>query len=183
MSAARQPEGARFAAEGEVATATAKLAAICAFLYREARHLDDREFESWLELYAPDVEYWMPAWDDDDQLTEDPQSQISLIYYPNRNGLEDRVFRIKTERSSASMPEPRTNHMLTNVEVLAERGEEVDVRYNFHTLSHRYKTTDHYFGTVYATLRQGGDAGYRIARKKIVLKDDYIRQVVDIYHL
>ena len=57
------------------------------------------------------------------------------------------------------MPEPRTNHMLTNVEVLAERGDEVDVRYNFHTLSHRYKTTDHYFGTVYATLRKGGDAG------------------------
>jgi benzoate/toluate 1,2-dioxygenase beta subunit len=59
----------------------------------------------------------------------------------------------------------------------------VDIRYNFHTLSHRYKKTDHYFGTVYATLRHGGIAGYLVARKKIVLKDDYIRQVVDIYHL
>lgn len=161
----------------------AAYANICAFLYREARHLDDREFEPWLELYAPDAEYWMPAWDDNDQLTEDPHSQISLIYYPNRNGLEDRVFRIKTERSSASMPEPRTNHMLANVEVLEDRGDAVDVRYNFHTLSHRYKKTDHYFGTVYATLRKGGDYCYLIARKKIVLKDDYIRQVVDIYHL
>ena len=162
---------------------SANHAAISAFLYREARHLDDREFESWLQLYAPDVEYWMPAWDDDDQLTEDPHSQISLIYYPNRNGLEDRVFRIKTERSSASMPEPRTSHMLSNVEVLAERADETDVRYNFHTLSHRYKKTDHYFGTIFATLRKGGDAGYLVARKKIVLKDDYISQVVDIYHL
>ncbi len=162
---------------------TANLANICAFLYREARHLDDREFDAWLELYAPDVEYWMPAWDDDDQLTDDPHSQISLIYYPNRNGLEDRVFRIKTERSSASMPEPRTNHMLTNVELLAERGDEVDVRYNFHTLSHRYKKTDHYFGTIFATLRKGGEAGYLFARKKVVLKDDYINQVVDVYHI
>ena len=84
----------------------ADLNAINAFLFREVRHLDDREFEPWLELYAPDAEYWMPAWDDDDQLTDDPHSQISLIYYPNRNGLEDRVFRIKTDRSSASMPEP-----------------------------------------------------------------------------
>ena len=66
--------------------------AVCAFLYREARFLDDREWESWLALYAPDAEYWMPAWDDDDQLTNDPHGQISLIYYPNRNGLEDRVF-------------------------------------------------------------------------------------------
>ncbi len=165
------------------ATQSVDYAAICAFLYREVRHLDDREFEPWLELYAPEAEYWMPSWDDDDQLTEDPHSQISLIYYPNRNGLEDRVFRIKTERSSASMPEPRTNHMLTNVEVLEDRGESVDIRYNFHTLSHRYKVTDHYFGTIYATLRKGGDAGYLFTRKKIVLKDDYIRQVVDIYHL
>jgi benzoate/toluate 1,2-dioxygenase beta subunit len=164
------------------ALAEVDTAAISAFLYREARHLDDRQWEDWLELYAADVDYWMPAWDDDDQLTEDPQSQISLIYYPNRDGLEDRVFRIKTERSSASMPEPRTSHLIANVELLAHRGDELDVRYNFHTLSHRYKVTDHYFGTTFVTLRKtGGD--YLIARKKIVLKNDYIRQVIDIYHI
>ena len=45
----------------------------------------------------------MPCWDDNDTLTEDPQSEISLIWYGNRGGLEDRVFRIKTERSSATL--------------------------------------------------------------------------------
>ena len=158
-------------------------AAICAFLYREARHLDDREWQAWLDLYATDVDYWMPAWDDDDRLTEDPRREISLIYYPNRDGLEDRVFRIQTERSSASMPEPRTSHTIANVEVLQERSDAVDVRYNFHTLSHRYQKTDQFFGTVFATLRKRDDGSYLIARKKIVLKNDYIRQVIDIYHL
>jgi benzoate/toluate 1,2-dioxygenase beta subunit len=155
---------------------------ICAFLYREARLLDERQWDEWLLTYAEDVTYWMPAWDDDDQLTEDPQSQISLIYYPDRSGLEDRVFRIKTERSSASMPETRTGHNVHNVELLAERGDEVDLRYNFHTLSHRYKVTDQYFGTVFVTLRKAGD-GFLISRKKIVLKNDYIRQIIDIYHV
>ena len=59
----------------------------------------------------------MPAWDDDDRLTEDPQSEISLIWYGDRGGLEDRVFRIRTERSSAtSLPEPRTvaQHLATS---------------------------------------------------------------------
>lgn len=154
----------------------------CAFLYREARLLDDRQWDEWLTCYAPDVTYWMPAWDDDDQLTEDPQSQISLIYYPNRDGLEDRVFRIKTERSGASTPEPRTSHTVSNVERLEDRGDEVDLRYNFHTLNHRYKVTDHFFGTMFVTLRQGSD-GLLIARKTIVLKNDYIRQVIDIYHV
>lgn len=155
---------------------------ICAFLYKEARLLDDRQWDEWLTCYAPDVTYWMPAWDDDDQITEDPHAQSSLIYYPSRDGLEDRVFRIKTERSGASTPEPRTCHMIANVEVVTARGGEVDVRYNFHTLNHRYKVTDHFFGTVFVTLREsGGDLV--IANKKIVLKDDYIRQVIDVYHI
>ena len=79
------------------------------FLYREARSLDDKEWDSWLGLYAPNVEFWMPSWDDDDELVTDPQTEISLIWYGNKSGLEDRVFRINTERSSAtSLPEPRT---------------------------------------------------------------------------
>lgn len=156
--------------------------AILAFLYREARLLDDRAWDEWLSCYAPDASYWMPAWDDNDQITEDPQSQISLIYYPDREGLEDRIFRIKTERSGASTPEPRTSHSVSNVEILAERGNEVDLRYNFLTLNHRYKVTDQFFGTIFVTLRQGDD-GLLIAQKKIVLKNDYIRQVIDIYHI
>ena len=71
---------------------------------------------------------------------------------------------------------------VTNVEVLAERGNEVDVRYNFDTLSHRYRINDHFFGTMFVTLRKVDDA-LLIASKKIVLKNDYIRQVLDIYHV
>ena len=64
---------------------------VAAFLYREARLLDDRCWDEWLGCYARSAVFWMPAWDDDDALTQDPQSQLSLIYYPNRDGLEDRV--------------------------------------------------------------------------------------------
>ena len=78
---------------------------VCAFLYREARYLDDRDWDSWLALYDKNVTFWMPSWDDDGELTEDPQSQISLIYYSRRAGLEDRIFRIRTERSSATIPD------------------------------------------------------------------------------
>ncbi|WP_111430975.1 benzoate 1,2-dioxygenase small subunit [Rhodobacteraceae bacterium DSL-40] len=166
----------------DIASTSLDYSTICAFLYREARLLDDRQWDEWLTCYAPDASYWMPAWDDNDQTTEDPQSEISLIYYPNREGLEDRVFRIKTERSGASTPEPRTSHAVLNVEVIAERGGEVDVRYNFHTLNHRYKTTDQFFGTMFVTLRQT-ENGPVIAAKKIVLKNDYIRQVIDVYHV
>ncbi len=88
------------------------------FLYAEARALDDRDWDAWLAHYAPQATFHMPAWDDDDLLTEDPQREISLIYYGTKQGLEDRVFRIRTERSSAtSLPEPRTSHNISNVEI------------------------------------------------------------------
>jgi len=155
---------------------------ISSFLYREARLLDDREWDEWLACYSPTVEYWMPAWDDDDQLVEDPQQHISLVYYPNKEGLEDRIFRIKTERSSASTPEPRTSHNISNVEILATRDDEVDLRFNWFTLSHRYKETESFFGTSFYTLDLRGSSPV-ITRKKVILKNDYIRQVIDIYHI
>ena len=161
---------------------TANYNAICAFLYREARHLDDREWDGWLAHYAPEVEFWMPAWDDDDKLTEDPQSEISLIYYPNRDGLEDRVFRIKTERSSATVPDTRTSHNISNVEVLEQADGLCKVRFNWHTLSFRYKTVDSYFGSSFYTLDERGDSPL-IKAKKVILKNDYVRQVIDVYHL
>ena len=152
------------------------------FLYHEARLLDDRQWDQWLDCYSPRVEFWMPAWDDDDRLVEDPHQHVSLIYYPNREGLEDRVFRIKTERSGASMPEPRTCHLITNIEVLEERDGELDLRFNWHTLSHRYKVTDSFFGASFYTLDTRGDR-LLITAKRVVLKNDYIRQVIDVYHI
>ncbi|MCA3655716.1 MAG: benzoate 1,2-dioxygenase small subunit, partial [Methylobacterium sp.] len=125
---------------------------IQAFLYAEARCLDDRDWDGWLAHYAPNATFHMPAWDDDDLLTEDPQSEISLIYYGSKQGLEDRVFRIRTERSSAtSLPEPRTSHNISNVEILERAEGVVKLRFNWFTLSFRYKTTDSYFGTSFYT--------------------------------
>lgn len=161
---------------------SATLETITAFLHREARLLDDREWDEWLTCYSPTASFWMPAWDDDDQLVDDPQSQVSLIYYCNRDGLEDRVFRIKTERSGASTPEPRTCHFIANVEIVDERDGEADVRFNWHTLSHRYKETNSFFGTSFYTVDTRGDRPL-ITAKKVVLKNDYIHQVIDIYHI
>lgn len=155
---------------------------LCAFLYREARLLDDRDWDAWLELYAPDVNFWMPAWDDDGELTTDPQSEISLIWYGRRSGLEDRIFRIRTERSSATIPDTRTSHHLSNIEIVEQSAAQCKLRFNWHTMSVRYNHTDHFCGTSFYTLDLSG-ASPIITDKKVVLKTDYIRHVIDIYHI
>lgn len=155
---------------------------IAQFLYQEARFLDDEQWDDWLQCYAPSAEFWMPAWDDDDQLTQDPETEISLIYYPDRQGLEDRVFRIKTERSSATMPDTRTSHNISNIEIIEQQGMQVTVRFNWHTLSFRYKTNYNYFGMSRYVI-DCSSPSFKILNKYVVLKNDYIHQVIDIYHL
>ena len=156
---------------------------IQAFLFAEARALDDREWDTWLGFYHESCPFWMPTWDDNDQLTEDPQNEMSLIYYPNKSGIEDRVFRIKTERSSAtSLPEPRTSHNISNIEVLSQKGGEIKLRFNWHTLNYRYGKTDQHWGTSFYTIDATGTQPL-ITSKKVVLKNDQIHQVIDVYHI
>ena len=152
------------------------------FLYTEARALDDRDWNTWLTFYAPDASFWMPAWDHEDSLIQNPQTEISLIYYANRDGLEDRVFRLETERSAASVPHPRTTHNVSNVEILSQSGDTVEVRFNWLTLSFRYETVDTYFGTSFYTLDIAGEQPL-IKAKKVVLKNDYIHHLIDVYHV
>jgi benzoate/toluate 1,2-dioxygenase beta subunit len=155
---------------------------VCDFLYRESRLLDDEQWDEWLGCYHPEAIFWMPSWDDDDTLINDPQREISLIYYPSRQGLEDRVFRIKTERSSATMPSTRTSHNISNVEIEGEEDGVCTVRFNWHTLSHRYKANYTHFGMSRYVIDFKGEQP-RILNKYVVLKNDYINQVIDIYHI
>jgi benzoate/toluate 1,2-dioxygenase beta subunit len=155
---------------------------IQAFVYQEARYLDDKQWDEWLQLYDEKVTFWMPSWDDEDVLTTNHETEISLIYYPNRDGLEDRVFRIRTERSSATLPDTRTSHNCTNLEILEENNEEIKIRFNWNTLSFRYNKLDQFFGVSFYTLKKVEDS-FLITNKKVILKNDYIRQVLDIYHI
>jgi benzoate/toluate 1,2-dioxygenase beta subunit len=97
--------------------------------------------------------------------------------------LEDRVFRINTERSSAtSLPEPRTSHNINNVEIVEQQNGSCRLRFNWVTYYFRYKTVDTYFGTSFYTLDVSGNKP-TIKKKKVILKNDYVHHVVDIYHV
>jgi len=85
-------------------------------------------------------------------------------------------------RSSASTPEPRTSHNISNVEILSQSDSKVELRFNWLTLSYRYKIVDTYFGVSFYTLETAGERPL-IKAKKVILKNDYIHHVIDIYHI
>ena len=150
-------------------------------LYREALLIDTQRFAEWLELFTSEVEFWMPAWRDETTPTEDPDRELSLIYYKGRRNLEDRVMRLTSGLSVASLPLPRVVHQVTNVLVLEADAVSATVSAAFtcHRFDVRMNRSDCFFGRYeYRLARQ--DGAWRIARKKITLLNDTIPTVVDI---
>lgn len=152
------------------------------FLYRHAERCDSQDWDAYLADYAPDCEYHVPQWDSEPVYTTDPKREMSLIYYASRAGLEDRVFRIRTGKSAACNPMPRTLHQLTNIRV--ERGADglVEARVNWATFYTRFGETGYFYGRAAYTLERHGD-GWRIRRQHVLLLNDTVNAVLDFYHL
>lgn len=151
------------------------------FLYREALLIDTGRFAEWLDLFTPDVEFWMPAWRDETTTTRDPDRELSLIYYKGRRNLEDRVMRLTSGLSTASSPLPRVVHQVTNVLVTGEDegGADVSAAFTCHRFDVRMNRADCFFGRYEYRLVPDGSA-WKIARKTIFLLNDTIPTVVDI---
>jgi 3-phenylpropionate/cinnamic acid dioxygenase small subunit len=84
----------------------------------QAECLDESRWDDWLDLYAEDACFWMPAWKNETETTTDPDTELSLIYYKGRNNLADRVWRVRSGQSVASTPRIRAVHLITNVRLV-----------------------------------------------------------------
>lgn len=74
------------------------------FLYRKAQLCDQQDWDAYIALFDEQSEFHLPQWESEHVYTTDPKRGMSLIYYSNRSGLEDRVFRLRTGKSAASTP-------------------------------------------------------------------------------
>lgn len=155
-----------------------------ALLYREALHLDRFDFDSWLAMYTPDCRFWMPAWRDDGTQTEDPDSELSLIFYRGRRNLEDRVQRIRSGFSVASVVMPRVSHQIGNVlsEVQDDGSVAVNASFTVHVYDVRTSRPHVYFGRYeYRLVQIGGE--WKIADKIIRLMNDLVPTMLDVYSI
>ena len=155
-------------------------------LEREAAYLDEQRWDEWIALFAQDCEYWVPTWLTEEQLSTDPQTQLSFIYYASRSGLEDRLVRIRSGRSPASWPLRRTAHQVGNV-LLEDpppgmTGEEtlaVRSTWTCHVFDTRHLKTYVFFGHAHYVLKRNSGE-WKIWKKKTVLQNDYLPNMVDV---
>jgi 3-phenylpropionate/cinnamic acid dioxygenase small subunit len=152
-------------------------------LSREAAYLDEQRWDEWLALFTEDCEYWVPTWRTEGELTSNPRAEISHVYYAGRAGLEDRIVRIRSGRSPASMPLRRTTHIVGNVLLTGTEGDalmRLRSSWTSHVFDPHHKKTDVFFGHAYYELRGEGGT-WSIAKKKTILQNDYLPSMVDIY--
>ncbi|MFS2156005.1 anthranilate 1,2-dioxygenase small subunit [Pseudomonas sp. Pseusp122] len=152
------------------------------FLYRMAELCDAQDWDAYLDLFSEDSEFHLPQWDSEHVYTSDPKTGMSLIYYSNRGGLEDRVFRLRTGKAASTIPMPRTVHLISNLRLQALVNGDLQARVNWHTLFHRLQVSEQFFGYATYTLRPHGES-WKITRKHAVLLNDTINSVLDFYHL
>ena len=153
-----------------------------AFLAREALYLDRFDFDPWLAMYTPDCMFWIPAWRDDGTQTEDPDRELSLIFYRGRRNLEDRVQRIRSGFSVASVVMPRVAHMIGNVlvDTVGEATARVDSSFSTNVHDVRTNRSHSYFGRYEHILMREGD-GWKISSKIVRLMNDVVPTMLDVY--
>jgi len=104
------------------------------FLYREARLLDSRQFDDWLEMIADDVRYVAPV-----RLARMPREERKEFepvgggahFDETKADLEQRVRKVNTGRAWSEVPASRTRHLVTNVEVHSVTGDTYRVSSHF----------------------------------------------------
>ena len=105
-----------------------------------------------------------------------------MIYLRNRGGLEDRVFRIESRDSYASVPLDRTVHVVGNVLTGNENAGEVEASAN--CIIHSYgKKGGLTRASLYDFKLRREDGELKISQKKITFIDDRLEGPIDVYHL
>ena len=135
------------------------------FLIYEARLLDDRRFEEWMDLFTEDGLYWVPS--EPDQT--DPYKHASL-FFDDRELMKTRIERLRHPRIHIQTPPSRTCHMVSNVIV-----EEADaaagtwlVSSSMMMAEYRLDVQRIFTGRQYHRLRRDGSS-FRIALKRVNL--------------
>jgi 3-phenylpropionate/cinnamic acid dioxygenase small subunit len=136
------------------------------FVENEARLLDGQRFEEWLDLFADDGVYWVPAKTEQ----QSPLSHVSL-FYDNKPTLKVRIQRLRHPAMHSQIPKSQTVRLVANF-----RRERFDadpslclVRSKFIMFEDRPGHERRLFGGQYSHTLRRKAAGFEIVLKRVDL--------------
>jgi 3-phenylpropionate/cinnamic acid dioxygenase small subunit len=156
----------------------------CELVALEAQLLDEQRWPEWLDLYCEDAVFWLPTWKDEQTLSTDPDTELSLIYTDSRALLQERVQRLTSGRSVAAMPIPRTTHLVAGSLATEEQPDTMRVNsaWMTHVFTHKQPHSIAHAGR-YEHLLRWREGRFLIARKKIILTNDQLQSKLDFFYV
>jgi len=144
------------------------------FLYKEARLLDERRLDEWLDLLAEELYYWMPMrrnikfgdWD-----LEFTSGATEINWFDEgKDILPGRIRQINTGVHWPDEPVSRFEHLISNVEVVGEEANGIHVNSKFHCYQNRLQDeVNQWVGRREDLLRRDPDTSFKIVKRKIIL--------------
>ena len=152
------------------------------FLYREVRLLSERRYEEWLDLFTDDARYWMPARETIDGQPDALWDEGEMAYFDDdKEFLAARIERLRSSLAHAEQPPSRLRYFISNVEVAALDGGDLDVRCNLLVYQSRLERTEvSYIGRREDRLCEAGSS-WRIRRRKIILDQTLVPRTLSIF--
>ena len=144
------------------------------FLYKEARLLDERKLDEWLDLLAEDLTYWMPMrrnikFGDWDLEFTSPDTEINW-FDEGKDILAGRIRQLNTGVHWPEEPVSRFEHIISNVEVVGVEGDEIHVNSKFFCYQNRLQDeVNHFVGRREDLLRRDPDTRFKLVKRKIIL--------------
>jgi p-cumate 2,3-dioxygenase beta subunit len=134
------------------------------FLVQEAALLDAWDLDAWLELFTEDCRFVVPS---TDLPSGDPSQDLTIIDDDHLR-LSWRVKRLKSRHAHREFPWSRTRRLVTNVRVVAVRGEELDVEASILLYRFRHGHSDPFIGCYRHTLvRTERGFAFRVRRAEL----------------
>lgn len=143
---------------------------VAQFYYHEARLLDERRFDEWLELFTSESTYWAPTRVTREGDPDQMQRGELALFDDDYGTLELRVASLSAKSAWAEIPPSRTRRLITNVTATESDVEgQVAATSNFVVFRSRLDAVDHtFYGAREDVLSRKG-ASWRILERTILL--------------
>ncbi len=146
------------------------------FLFYQSELLDGKHWAAYIDLFADDGIYWMPAAPQQTEWLDSPS-----IFVEDRRLMEIRMGRVSHPNAWSQAAQWGTSHVVSNVVIESVEGDEVSVRSRFQMIELRRDDLRHFAGTYRHKLRRSGD-DFRIVLQRVDLLNgqapfDYVLQV------
>jgi len=148
------------------------------FLYKQADILDERDWDSWLDLFTKDGKYWMPV-----SPEQESGEGVPNIFYEDKYLMDMRIRRVEHPYAHSQKAGHRTSHVVSNVIIddVNKKTGDIKCRSRFHMVEYRLET-QRYFAGKYTHHLEKTEGSYRIKLQRVDIANvegpfDYVMQV------